>query len=939
MKKVLKITGITLLVLLVLIISLPFMFKGKIIDIVKEQANANLNAKVDFGEFDLGLISTFPNFNFSIDNVTVDGVDKFEGTQLANIKNLSLKVDLMSVISGDEIKIKSIYIEEPTVNAVVLADTSANWDIAKATEEIEEEVVEEEASPFKLNLQDLTIKNAKINYEDATMNLTTSIIGLNFNLSGDMTQDVTDLVTKTVIDELNLTMDNVAYFKKANVEADAIIKADLANYKFTFTDNQFRLNELFLGFDGWVAIFEDNDDIDMDITFNAQKTDFKNILSLVPAVFMTDFASVKTEGKLALNGFAKGKMTETALPAFGLDLLVEKAMFKYPDLPKAVNNIHVDLAISNPGGSEDNTLINLKRFYMEMAGNPVEMKMKLSTPISDPNIDANLMANLDLASVKDVMPMEAGDEMNGKINADVTLKGKMSSIDNERYEEFEAKGSFGITEMLYKSDSLPYDVKLQQMTLNFSPQFVELANFDAQIGKSDMHASGKIENFIAYVLDDSTNVLTGNFMFNSTVMDLNEFMTEEEVAATEGTEEVAEEPLTVIEVPRNIDFSLTSTLSKVIYDNMEITDMKGLITVKDQKVSMKDVAMNLLGGKMMMNGFYETTNPAAPGINFDMAIQDFDVATVVSTFNTIEEMAPYAKNAKGRFNTSLKLEGILDKEMMPDMNSLTGNGDMLTKNIKVEDVKAMNQLADVLKNDNLRVLEVNDAKIKYAFKDGRVNIEPFDVKLGKTTGTMSGSNGFDQTIDYKMTLKTPTKELGAGDALNKLQSQASGLGMSLKSAETVSVDVLLKGTFDDPKVNVSLKDAVGSVTDEIKEQVKEKITEEVDKAKEEAKKKAREQADKLIAEAEKNAQKIRDEAKAAADKVRAEADKQANDLIKQAGSNPIKKIAAEKAAQKLKDEAEKKAQGIENEGNKRADALVAKTKQEADDMMQKVEEK
>src|SRR5690606_33200690 len=124
---------------------------------------------------------------------------------------------------------------------------------------------------------------------------------------------------------------------------------------------------------------------------------------------------------------------------------------------------------------------------------------------------------------------------------------------------------------------------------------------------------------------------------------------------------------------------------------------------------------------------------------------------------------------------------------------------------------------------------------------------------------------------------TPTKELGAGDALNKLQSQASGLGMSLKSAETVSVDVLLKGTFDDPKVSVSLKDAVGSVTDEIKEQVKEKITEEVDKAKEEAKKKAREQADKLIAEAEKNAQKIRDEAKAAADKVRAEADKQAND--------------------------------------------------------------
>jgi len=262
---------------------------------------------------------------------------------------------------------------------------------------------------------------------------------------------------------------------------------------------------------------------------------------------------------------------------------------------------------------------------------------------------------------------------------------------------------------------------------------------------------------------------------------------------------------------------------------------------------------------------------------------------------------------------------------------------MVTKNIKVEDFKAMNKLADALKNDNLKKLEVNDAKLKYAFKDGRVTIDPFDVKMGKTVGTMSGSNGFDQTIDYKMTLKVPSSELGAGEAVNKLNSQAAGLGMSLKSVDFINVDVLLKGTFDDPKVSVSLKDAVGSIKEEIKEQIKEKITEEVDKAKEEAKKKAREQADKILAEAEKNAQKIRNEAKSAADKVRQEADKQAKDIVKQAGGNPLKKIAAEKAAEKLKSEAEKNAVGIENEGKKNADALMAKAQQEANATMAKVD--
>jgi uncharacterized protein involved in outer membrane biogenesis len=206
MKKALKITGISFLALLLIIIALPFIFKGKIIELVKTETNNMLNAKVDFGDFDMGLLSTFPNFNFSINNVKVDGVDKFEGVTLASLDNLKLTVDLMSVISGDEINIKTIHILNPVVNAIVLADTTANWDIMKVTEEDTVTTVEE-PSAFKLGLKDLTITNGRIVYKDETMNLVTEIIGLNFNLSGDMTADFTALKTITTIDTLNLKMD------------------------------------------------------------------------------------------------------------------------------------------------------------------------------------------------------------------------------------------------------------------------------------------------------------------------------------------------------------------------------------------------------------------------------------------------------------------------------------------------------------------------------------------------------------------------------------------------------------------------------------------------------------------------------------------------------------------------------------------------------------
>lgn len=894
---------------------------------VKEETNAMLNAKVDFGDFDMGLISTFPNFNFEIENVKVEGVDAFEGISLAEVKSLYLKVDLMSVISGDQIDIKSVQITEPIINAIVLADSSANWDIMKETGEEEVEVVaEEEASSFSLALKDVAIKNGYVMYKDETMDLITEIKGLDFNLDGDMTEDMTMLNTLTTIKELNLEMEGMHYMKKSIISIDIDLEADMINSKYTFKENEFKINELILGIDGWLAM--PADDIDMDIKFNAKQTEFKNILSMVPAVFMTDFANVKTAGKLALDGHAKGTYSETKMPGFGLNLVVKDAMFKYPDLPKSVNNIQVDLHVTNPDGDLDKTIVDLKTFHVELAENPIDANLHVTTPISDANIKAGLTADFNLASLKDVIALEGKDELNGQVKSDLKIGGRLSAIEEERYEEFNAEGSFGISEMNYKSDSLPYDVLLNAFILNFSPQHVELASFDALIGKSDINANGRIDNILSYVFSDDEE-LTGTFNVNSNLLDLNEFMSEDEVVAEGEVSAEDEEPLTVIEVPKNIDFTLNSSFTKVVYDNMDIDNIKGMMVIKGQKVDMSNLSMNLLGGSMVMSGYYETTNPTKPGISYDMDIKNFDIKAVTTTFATVEEMAPMSKYANGSFNTALKFDGTLDQEMMPDLMSLSGNGSMITNNVKVEGFPAMEKLGTILKNDKLKTLAINDTRVNYEFKDGRVFVEPFDVKLGKSTGTISGSNGFDQTLDYIMKLKVPSTELGAGEALNKLNEQAASIGANLKAAEFVDVDVLIKGTATEPKVSVNLKDVAGNLVEDVKEQVKEIVKEKVEEVKGKALEEAKQQADKLRAEAKKQADKVRAEGKKAGDKVRAEAKKQAQKLMDEAGSNFLKKKVAEKAAKKVNEEGEKKAKKVEAEANKKADAIEAKADQQA----------
>jgi hypothetical protein len=493
-RRILKWTGITFLLLIVAIIVLPFIFKDKLIQMAKDEANKQLNAKVDFGQFDLTLFSSFPDFRFKIDNVSVVGINEFEGDTLIGIKHLETDVDLMSVINGDQYKVKEISIEQPRIYAQVLADGKASWDITKPSVDTTTGAPDTAATKFKLSLKKLEIKDAVIAYDDAKQNMKASLDDFDFNLSGDFTQDNFLMEIISEIQKINFTMGGVKMAKDLHNKMKINMDMDMPNMKFTFKENEFAFNELVLGIDGFVQMKEK--DINTDVKFICNQTEFKSILSLIPAAYSKDFASVQTKGKLALNGFAKGTYNETTLPAFGAHLEIADAMFKYPSLPKSVNNINIKVDVANPNGKPDATLIDVHKFHVEMAGNPLDMVMHVATPVSDPSLNGEITGKIVLASVKEFIPMEKTDEMNGTISLDVKMNGRMSMIEQKKYDQFKASGSVIVDKMNYKTASLPFEVMLNTMKLNFTPQFVELAAFDAKMGKSDVNATGKIENFM-----------------------------------------------------------------------------------------------------------------------------------------------------------------------------------------------------------------------------------------------------------------------------------------------------------------------------------------------------------------------------------------------------------------------------------------------------------
>ena len=890
-KKILIGFLILIVVLVAAVAAIPFFFKDEIVEKVKEIANENLNAKVDFGDFDLSIFSTFPNFKLDIEKVSVIGKGAFDKDTIVYVDELNLELDINSVLDGKKYKVNSFEADGMVLNALWTKD-GKNFtltdimlpDTAATPEPVEPE---EAGDPFAMVFEKYALNNARIVYDDPSIPYRMELTNMNHSGSYTLDGDQHIMSTKTDMEALTVDFDGVSYIKKAKTNITADLIMDLATWKFTFKNNEFNLNNVALGLDGWFSMPEEG--FGMDLKFNAKRTDFKDLFTMIPAVYREDMKDVKTTGKFEMNGHLKGMFTDSLMPAFGFNLKVINSSFRYPSVPKAVNNINIDLAINNPDGIFDHTVIDLNKLHAELGEYPIDMDMHIKTPESDAAIKGNIKAMLKLDVIGEVMPLEKGEEYHGTVNAAIGLNGRYSAIEREEYDKFDAHGTLELSDIKYKSEGMP-DVLITTAVLAFSPQFLDLSTFESKIGNSDLSMNGKIENYLAYYLRDET--LKGNFAISSTFFDVNQFMTEDPADTTAAaTTASADTASGAVEIPKNIDFVLTSNLKRIKYDTYDITNFGGQLIMKDGVLKFVNNGFKLLEADFKLSGQYHALDIKKPYADLQFEVKNLDVPKAYANFNTIKKLAPICANTEGKLNMSLEVKNNFTPNMDVDYNSIDGKGNLFIQQAKVKESKFTKGLAAAVKNDKFNNLELKDLKIYFTITKGKLNVQPFDLKISKSKAKVSGWNSLDGKMDYTMATSINRDEFGG--AANAQAAQLMGalnqkVGANMQLPQFIDLDVKITGDVTDPKFAVYPKGTSGEANKSVKDQVKDvlvdKAKEEAEKLKQQAEEEARKKADELKAQAQAEADKQK---KIAEDKVKAEADK-------------LKKDAADKAKNALK---------------------------------------
>ena len=804
-KKILKWFAGIFIVLLIGVLPIPVLFKDKIVALVTKTANNNLNATVSYKDSDLSIFSNFPSLSLSLNHVAVTNKAPFLGDTLYSAEHLYLNMGLFELFkTNDPIKINSIKSENGFVNILINEDNIGNYDIAIKKETNTNSTTN---NSFSFDINSYELSNMHFRYVDKTTNNEVTLDSIYHTGKGNFGNDIFNLDTNTEA-ILSLVVNNTSFLKNIAVKLNAILALDINNLKYTFKENKGFINQLPLEFQGFIQLVDNNQLYDL--TFKTPTSSFTNALGLFPEEITGNLKSIQTEGNFDLNGFFKGTLSDNTIPSFNIAMSSKNAMFKYKDLPKAVKNIFLEAEIINKTGLAKDTYLAANKLSFKIDEDIFNASGSVSNISNNPFVNLKANGIINLANISKVYPVSIEKQLEGVLKANITTAFDMNAIEKKNYARIKNSGEISINNFKYEGDDVANPFYINTSKVNFNSNNIQLTEFNAKTGNSDLALKGSLNNFYGFLFNNEQ--LKGNFSLNSNTIKVDDFLSK---SSSTGTEKKS-----TLKIPSFLDISVTAKADNVIYDNINLKNMTGNLSIKEESVILKQLNTSVFGGNIDFSGNI-STKENNPKFSMDIALNQLNIKETFSKIDMLASIAPIANTIQGNLNSSLNVSGLLTDDMTPNLNTITGKlfGELLNTKLNADNSKTLSLLSSKLNFLDANKLNLNNLKGYFSFENGIVTIKPIPISYKDINMTIGGKHGFDKSIDYNINFEVPVSYLGTDitKAIAKLTPKDA------KEIKTIPIKAIVNGSFTSPKITTNINEATKNLMNTIIEKQKQSL--------------------------------------------------------------------------------------------------------------------
>ncbi len=439
-------------------------------------------------------------------------------------------------------------------------------------------------------------------------------------------------------------------------------------------------------------------------------------------------------------------------PVTKATISLQNGYIKTKYYPDPIQNLQVSTEIINTNGALNGTKVIIKPVSLQFEGQPFTLKANLQNP-ANLNYAVSSKGTLDIGRIYKVFAVK-GYDVRGLIITNFSLKGTQSDALAGHYDKLSNSGTMRVQNLEVTSDLFPKPFYIKSGLFSFYQDKMKFDAFTASYGQSVMVLDGSLSNVIDYAVRPGA-VLQGNFNLKSDLIVADDFM----AFASPGNQPAPKKPEAsqgVILVPQNLDLNFTANVKKVKYNGLDLTDVKGQMTIDSGKIGLHQTGFTIIGAPVVMDAHYGSITPMKAYFDYHINAQNFDIKRAYNEIKLFHDMATSASSAEGIVSLDYKLAGKLNSSMSPVYPSLKGGGVLSLQKIKIKGFKLFSAVGKETGHDSLaKPSDVSKVDIKSTIANNIITIERTKMRVAGFRPRFEGQVSLDGNLNLQFRLGLP----------------------------------------------------------------------------------------------------------------------------------------------------------------------------------------
>lgn len=479
--KILKISGITLvsiILFLAVLIGAVFQFvltPEKITPKVVSAINENLNAELSLDAVELTFFKTFPNFKLELNNgYILSHKDSLKlNSPSYNDTLIRFKYGVVSVnpiaFLSNKIDVTKFSFHNPSIFAFVSEEGEVNWNIIKESTEqdsIEKEGTDKEKFNAKINLEEISIINGNLIFDDRYSENYIDLQGFDMDLSASYNEKDIRLDLQTQSDNLIFRKKGDIYTDQLSLQLDTDFHIDRKDRVIHLKNAKMAINDIEFVTEGRLVPNREKKEIDVDLKLQLDIPTLNTLIDLVPETVFEKSENYEAAGDVLILSDIKGIYAKGVIPAIKAKLTINDGTIAYENKPNKIDLIEADIEAYISPEIRTGSHFDIKNFSLKGVGTEIHIKGKGQNLFDDADLDITAKGLVDLKALKNSFPVKKEINITGAGELNLAAQFNINDLRNKDYGKIQALGSLDMQQIEFRSKTDSLHLVLDKATIH-----------------------------------------------------------------------------------------------------------------------------------------------------------------------------------------------------------------------------------------------------------------------------------------------------------------------------------------------------------------------------------------------------------------------------------------------------------------------------------------